>query len=220
MGYTPAALANYMTLLGWSPPEGMAERFSLAEAAGVFDFDRVNRAGAKFDWDRLNWLNSQVLHELSAEQLLAQLQPLWQAHGWGQVGGFADPAWQRELCALLGPSLTLLNDGIEQARPFFETPCPDEAALTQLRQDGVRAALEALLAALPAGAELPAESAQELLQGATAATGIKKGLLMKSLRAALLGSLQGADLISSWRLLHATDQDIPRLQAAIQSSMP
>ena len=32
MGYTASALANYMTLLGWSPPEGMGERFSLAEA--------------------------------------------------------------------------------------------------------------------------------------------------------------------------------------------
>lgn len=30
MGYTAEALANYMTLLGWSPPEGMGERFSLA----------------------------------------------------------------------------------------------------------------------------------------------------------------------------------------------
>ncbi|MEB3322137.1 MAG: glutamate--tRNA ligase, partial [Synechococcaceae cyanobacterium] len=36
MGYTAEALANYMTLLGWSPPEGMDERFSLQEAARVF----------------------------------------------------------------------------------------------------------------------------------------------------------------------------------------
>jgi len=62
-GYGAAALANYMTLLGWSPPEGMGERFSLAEAAAVFDFDRVNKAGARFDWDKLNWLNAQLLHE-------------------------------------------------------------------------------------------------------------------------------------------------------------
>jgi len=63
-GYTAAALTNYMTLLGWSPPEGMGERFTLAEAAKVFDFDRVNRAGARFDWEKLNWLNAQVLHAL------------------------------------------------------------------------------------------------------------------------------------------------------------
>jgi glutamyl-tRNA synthetase len=50
---------------------------------------------------------------------------------------------------------------------------------------------------------------------------VKKGVLMKSLRAALLGSLQGPDLISSWRLLHALGEDRPRLAAvAPQSSMP
>jgi glutamyl-tRNA synthetase len=215
MGYTPEALANYMTLLGWSPPEGMGERFSLAEAARVFDFDRVNRAGAKFDWDRLNWLNSQVLHELSAEELLERLQPLWLARGWG-----ADPAWQRDLCALLGPSLTVLNDGIEQARPFYERPMPDADALAQLRQPGSPEALDAVRAALPAGSLLSAEAAQELLKQAMASAGVKKGLLMKSLRSALLGSLQGPDLISSWRLLHASGEDAPRLQAAIQSSNP
>ena len=70
MGYTAAAIANYMTLLGWSVPEGMNERFSLGEAAEVFSFDRVNKAGARFDWDKLNWLNGQVLHDLTPEQLL------------------------------------------------------------------------------------------------------------------------------------------------------
>ena len=57
MGYTAEAIANYMTLLGWSVPEGMEERFTLNEAATVFDFERVNKAGARFDWDKLNWLN-------------------------------------------------------------------------------------------------------------------------------------------------------------------
>jgi glutamyl-tRNA synthetase len=85
MGYDPGALTNYMTLLGWSPPEGMGERFTLSEAAAVFDFERVNRAGARFDWEKLNWLNSQVLHEMSAEALRDQLLPLWQAKGWSVI---------------------------------------------------------------------------------------------------------------------------------------
>jgi glutamyl-tRNA synthetase len=55
---------------------------------------------------------------------------------------------------------------------------------------------------------------------------VKKGVLMKSLRAALLGSLQGPDLISSWRLLHALGEDRSRLPSAraqsarAQSEMP
>jgi glutamyl-tRNA synthetase len=214
MGYTAEALANYMTLLGWSPPEGMGERFQLAEAARVFDFDRVNRAGARFDWDKLNWLNSQVLHHLGAEALRDLLLPLWQAQGWATSGSgsTADPAWQAELAVLLGPSLVTLQDGVAQARPFFERPEADAGAQQQLGAEAARAALEAVLELLPPACQ-PLEP-QELLGSAAAAAQVKKGVLMKSLRAALLGSLTGPDLVSSWVLLHASGEDRPRLAAA------
>ena len=219
-GYTAEALANYMTLLGWSPPEGMDERFSLAEAASVFDFERVNKAGARFDWDKLNWLNSQVLHERSPEQLLAELQPLWAAQGWDPAAGpsgmsAATPTnWALELCALLGPSLTTLADGIQQARPFFERPELNEAALQQLASEGARPALAALLERLPEAA-LTAEAAQGLLGEAVAAAGVKKGVLMKSLRAALLGSLQGPDLLTTWLLLQPSGEARARISRSL-----
>ncbi|MEI8251114.1 MAG: glutamate--tRNA ligase [Synechococcus sp. ELA057] len=214
MGYSAEALANYMTLLGWSPPEGMGERFSLEQAAGVFSFDRVNRAGARFDWDKLNWLNSQVLHDLDPEDLRLQLLPLWQEQGWAQGAATADPDWQRDLCRLLGPSLVTLRDGVEQAAPFFTMPPLNESALQQLQQEGARAALEALAATLPQGV-LTSDQAQELLGAAVTAAGVKKGVLMKTLRAALLGSLQGPDLLETWLLLHRLGEDLPRLQRAL-----
>jgi len=214
MGYTAEALANYMTLLGWSPPEGMGERFSLAEAATVFGFDRVNKAGARFDWDKLNWLNGQVLHALPPETLRDQLAPLWAQRGWGTAGPTADPQWQLDLTTLLGPSLTLLADGLDQAQPFFCCPELNEAARAQLDLEGARPGLAALLAALeqlPAEAPLDSAAAQQLLGDAVTAAGIKKGLLMKSLRAALLGSLQGPDLQETWLLLHRLGEDRTRI---------
>jgi glutamyl-tRNA synthetase len=220
MGYTAEALANYMTLLGWSPPEGMGERFTLAEAAAVFDFERVNRAGARFDWDKLNWLNGQVLHDLGPEALKEQLAPLWAQHGWGAEAGLAssDPAWQIDLCSLIGPSLSLLADGVEQARPFFTTPDLQETATAQLASEGARPALAALLERLPdpaTNAVLEAEQAQALLVEACAAAGVKKGVIMKSLRAALLGSLQGPDLLATWLLLHRSGADRPRISRCL-----
>ena len=212
MGYTAAALANYMTLLGWSPPEGMGERFSLAEAAEAFSFDRVNKAGARFDWDKLNWLNSQVLHEQGPAQLLAELRPLWSSEGWPVQA--VDDDWLRELTALIGPSLVTLQDGIQQARPFFERPALNEAAIQQLENAGARAALQALLERLPQG-PLTAEAAQALLGDAVAAAGIKKGVLMKSLRAALLGSLQGPDLLTTWLLLQASGEARCRIERSL-----
>jgi glutamyl-tRNA synthetase len=221
LGYTPEALANYMTLLGWSPPEGMGERFTLAEAAAVFGFERVNRAGARFDWEKLNWLNAQVLHGLSPRQLLEQLRPLWAAKGWpATTSGAAalTDAWLEELCALLGSSLTLLPDGVAQAAPFFTTPEPDVQASEALAKPEARACLAALHDHLPDSPTLSVPEAQDLLAAAAAAAGVKKGVVMKSLRAALLGSLQGPDLVATWQLLHQIGEDRLRLDRVVRTA--
>jgi glutamyl-tRNA synthetase len=78
------------------------------------------------------------------------------------------------------------------------------------------AALQALLAEHPTGSPLETQAAQNLLEASAAAAGVKKGVMMKSLRAALLGSLQGPDLLSSWQLLHQIGEDEKRLAAALQ----
>ena len=214
MGYTAEAIANYMTLLGWSVPEGMEERFTLREAANQFSFDRVNKAGARFDWDKLNWLNAQVLHGWSTEQLLEVLRPLWLKNGWTIP---SDNGWALELCELLGPSLTLLNDGVEQAAPFFECPDLEDDGLKQLQSEGAKAAIGHLVDALQAerwmGTDL--DQAQTLLGNAAKAAGVKKGVMMKSLRAALLGRLQGPDLLTTWSLLAKISDDLPRLQRCL-----
>ena len=214
MGYTAEAIANYMTLLGWSVPEGMEERFTLREAADQFSFDRVNKAGARFDWDKLNWLNAQVLHGWSSEQLLEVLRPLWLKNGWTIP---SDNGWALELCELLGPSLTLLNDGVEQAAPFFECPDLEDDGLKQLQSEGAKAAIGHLVDALQAerwmGTDL--DQAQTLLGNAAKAAGVKKGVVMKSLRAALLGRLQGPDLLTTWSLLAKISDDLPRLQRCL-----
>ena len=214
MGYTAEAIANYMTLLGWSVPEGMEERFTLREAADQFSFDRVNKAGARFDWDKLNWLNAQVLHGWSTEQLLEVLRPLWLKNGWTIP---SDNGWVLELCELLGPSLTLLNDGVEQAAPFFECPDLEDDGLKQLQSEGAKAAIGHLVDALQAerwmGTDL--DQAQTLLGNAAKAAGVKKGVMMKSLRAALLGRLQGPDLLTTWSLLAKISDDLPRLQRCL-----
>ncbi|TVS06893.1 MAG: glutamate--tRNA ligase, partial [Cyanobium sp. PLM2.Bin73] len=106
-----------------------------------------------------------------------------------------------------------LADGVEQAAPFFTTPELNDAARAQLELEGARAALGALAEALEplAAADLGADQAQALLGEAAAAAGVKKGVIMKSLRAALLGSLQGPDLLATWLLLHRSGDDLPRI---------
>ena len=214
MGYTAEAIANYMTLLGWSVPEGMEEQFTLSQAAEVFGFDRVNKAGARFDWDKLNWLNAQVLHGLTPEQLLDAAAPLWREKKWSLPD---DPSWSLALCELLGPSLTLLKDAVDQAQPFFVCPELQEDVLKQLNVEGSRSALNHLVESLEADPwdGIDIAEAQSMLADAANRAGVKKGVVMKSLRAALLGRLQGPDLITTWSLLARIRQDLPRLKRCL-----
>ena len=215
MGYTPEAMANYMALLGWSPPDSQ-ERFTLAEAAEKFGFDRVNKAGAKFDWDKLNWLNGQLLHETPADELMAALIPYWQAGGY-EFDPEGDLPWLKALTQTIGPSLTVLPDAVEMSRALMvESVEFTEDATQQVRQEGVVPLLQAVWEKIDADAPLTEDAAKEIVKQVTKAQGVKKGLVMKSLRAGLTGALKGPDLIQSWLILHQRGWDRARLEKACE----
>lgn len=212
LGYTAEALANYMTLLGWTPPDSTQEIFTLEEAAKQFGFDRVNKAGAKFDWDKLDWLNSQYIHNLPVAELTDRLIPRWQEAGY-EFDPEGDRPWLEQLTALIGPSLTRLKDAVEMASGFFApTVTPDEEAERQLEQEGAIAVLEAVRDKLEPDEPLDADGVKAIVKTVTKETKLKKGLIMRSLRAALTGAVHGPDLVESWVLLHRRGVDLTRLQ--------
>ena len=209
MGYTSEAMANYMTLLGWSVPDGLNERFKISEISKVFSFKKVNKASAKFDWDKLNWLNSQVIHEMSPKTLLDNLEPLFKRNGWD----LPNQEWGRDLVELLGPSMVLINDGVDQAKPFFEDPKLNADGKEQLEVKGAQEVLKFVLENLEKldSSYISEKQALDLIKQATKTCEVKKGLVMKSLRAALFGTLNGPDLIKSWVLLSRFSKDRYRI---------
>ncbi len=215
MGYIAEALVNYMTLLGWSPPDATQEIFTLAEAAQQFSFERVNKAGAKFDWDKLDWLNSQYLHKMPVAELTDLLIPYWEGSGY-EFDPVGNRSWLEQLTSLIGPSLTRLQDAVEMSRLFFikSVDYSDEAA-AQLKQEGTSTCIEAMLAAMDSHQQLTEANAADIIKQVVKQQNLKKGLVMRSLRAALTGDLHGPDLIQSWLLLHQVGLDWPRLQQAM-----
>ena len=212
LGYTAKALVNYMTLLGWSAPDNQ-EIFDLAGAAQQFGFDRVNKAGAKFDWDKLNWVNSQYLHAMSPGELLPEILPYWEKAGFDVN---VDKAWLLQLTVLIGPSLETLAGAVEISRTFFIPEATlGEEAQGQISQAGVKEILTSFLRAMPAAADLNEEVAKGLIGQITKEHGVKKGVVMRSLRAALSGEIHGPDLIQSWLLLHQKGLAVPRIQKAL-----
>ncbi|MBU2025682.1 MAG: glutamate--tRNA ligase [Patescibacteria group bacterium] len=73
-GYLPHALINFIALLGWNP-KTTQEIFSLKELIKQFDLKKINKAGAKFDYNRLNWFNARYIKSLKTKELLKLSQP-------------------------------------------------------------------------------------------------------------------------------------------------
>ncbi|MBD2433118.1 MULTISPECIES: glutamate--tRNA ligase [Fischerella] len=215
MGFTAEALVNYMTLLGWSPPDSTKEIFTLSEAAQQFSFERVNKAGAKFDWAKLDWINSQYIHVMPVDKLTDLLIPYWEEAGYKLTRGREERSWLEKLVVLIQPSLTRLVDAVAMSKLFFTDAVEySEEATVQLKQEGVASAIEGVIAALQNQQEFNEASAQDIIKQVVKQQNVKKGLIMRSLRAALTGDMHGPDLIQSWLLLHEIGLDQPRLVQA------
>jgi glutamyl-tRNA synthetase len=208
MGFLPEAMVNYMTLLGWTFPDSTKEIFTLAEAATEFELDRVNKAGAKFDWDKLDWINSQYLHQMPAEKLIDLLIPYWQEAGY-QFSEEDRPWWQ-SLTAMSAPGLTRLTDIIPETKLFFGESIDYSAeAMDLLKQTEATAVIDEILEAI--SDNLTEDRAKEVISQVTKNQNVKKGLVIRSLRAGLTGELHGPDLIQSWLLLNYRGLDRIRL---------
>lgn len=66
MGYLPAAIVNYVCLLGWNPGTPQ-EIFTLEELVQAFNIDRINKSPAGFSMDKLTWMNGEHIRRLSPE---------------------------------------------------------------------------------------------------------------------------------------------------------
>ncbi len=78
-GFLPEALFNYLNRLGWA--HGDMEHFSKEEALAVFGLDGVAKAGAKWDMDKLSWMNQQWLMGLSTGELAERALVFFEAAG-------------------------------------------------------------------------------------------------------------------------------------------
>src|SRR5664280_3290836 len=67
-GFLPAALVNYLCLLGWSPKNNR-EKMALAEVVEAFDLPQILRHNARFDLTKLIWLNGEYVRELGDDRL-------------------------------------------------------------------------------------------------------------------------------------------------------
>ena len=124
-GYLPEAMVNYLAFLGWNPGTEK-EIYSMEELLKDFSLERVHKAGAVFNLEKLNWYNSYYIKQLPLEKLVEMCKPYL---------GLSDPAVAGEesklkkIIALEQERLQTLDKIGEHAAFFFELPAYDKALL-------------------------------------------------------------------------------------------
>ena len=188
-GYLPDAMFNYLTLLGWSSPEGL-DVFSRDYAIANFSLDRVNSAPAVFDPQKFEWLNGQYIHAMSA----AELAPL--------VRRFFDVPWLEEGVDVVKTSVHRLTEFAEALRFVTEyTPPAIDRAYAEHLANELRTN----------GTPRDADGYHAMVERLKSATGLKGKTLFMPLRLAITGLDHGPELVRAIPLLqHASEAD-PRV---------
>ena len=212
MGYLPDALTNYMVLLGWSPKSDKNEIISLEKLSKIFDLKDVNKAGAKFNWEKLNWINSQYIKNMDSNDLFNIFRIYWEKEKWE----IPSQQWGLNLTLLIQDSIIVLRDVIDHSEPFFKPPEVDNKGVDFLKSNDIKSLFINVIDLLSKKSQIiDRNDAKEIIEEISIKYKIKKGILMKSLRIAFFGCLSGPDLIESWLLLSEKGEDLSRLQRCL-----
>lgn len=195
-GYLPAAVINFLALLGWNPGTPQ-EIFSLEELIQAFSLERVNKAGAKFDIQKAQWFNQHYLRALPDEKLA---EILLEDARKENVPCSEEKA--RQVIAALKERVTFPQDFWQQAQLFFAAPANfDIQAVSKRWTAESTGVLLAYQETLPKSGAITAEEAKRLFEQAAAAQGVKPGSALAALRIALTGGMSGPDLMQTIAIL-------------------
>lgn len=113
-GILPEAMINFLAQLGWNDGTEQ-EIFTLEELIDKFSLDRVQKSGARFDEQRLLWLNGQWIRRLDFEDLYARCQPFW-----GSEAKDSEEDYKKQVLGIVYDRLKTLKDLPEASGYFFK----------------------------------------------------------------------------------------------------
>ena len=173
-GYLPAAVRNYIALLGWGTGDDETI-LSTEELITRFDVTRVQRNPAQFDERKLRWLNGRWMRELSPSELTAALEQFYGREGLGPAA------------AISAEKLQTLADFWPLCGFIYDGPADDPAARERwLGEDG-RAVLAEVRDALMATTSFEERDIEEALVAVVARRGARPADVYQPLRVALAG---------------------------------
>jgi len=189
-GYLPEALVNYLALLGWSESEDR-EFYTMPELIEAFSLERVGKAGAIFDLEKLRWMNGQYFRNLPVERRMELCRPYLQAAGYDLL----DDHRYRKIIEALTPRIQVPVEAPEKAEIFFSKHAPEkEAAEEFLYSETGQKVLRFFLEEMQELNDITVERFSEILRNAKSTLGVKGKNLFMPVRIALTGETHGPEL--------------------------
>ena len=189
-GILPQALVNFVALLGWNKGDDQ-EIFSLSELSEFFTLDRVTKAGAVFDHDKLNWMNGQYIRRIDEDEYLNI------GKQWLKRLKLESPEDEKNKTILLAIRNHLNRfDQIKEAASIFlnDKLNYSEEALDWIRKEESITIFKKMVSELKKYNELTLENFKELMKVVQNETGIKGKDLWMPVRAAITGQIAGPEL--------------------------
>ncbi len=218
-GYLPQALMNYLALLGWSPGNDR-EVFSPRELIESFDLSRVQKSGAIFNREKLDWLNREHLKLLSDEEFLAAAKKFLPERERALFEKHPNPV--HALVSILRERTTTFSDIRALAERgdliyFFEDPTLEDASKISWREipdETTKRHLQYLVAILDAAKEK--NDYREVLDTTVFQYALKegKGAVLWPMRYALSGKDKSPDPFSLAMII-GRERTVRRLKTAI-----
>ena len=193
-GYLPEAFTNFMALLGWSLDDH-TEVFSRDELVQHFDLERVGKAGAIFNAEKLTWMNGLYIRQMPAPELAGRIIPFLERPE--SEGGLPDNVkrpidggFVATLAPLVQERLKRLDEAPELLSFFFAgLPSPETKDLVPkgVSQQQVVDGLSTTAERLEGAAAWAEEDLEAALRPMAEELGLKTGQLFGAIRVAVTG---------------------------------
>ncbi len=190
-GYLPDALNNFIALLGWNPGSDR-EIFPLEELIELFSLERVNKSGAVFDLQKLNWMNSQYIRQLPEERRRSFIQVFLRKAGYDT----SDANKTRKVADAIYMRVSNSEDIEKEAAIFYHNTLEirEQEARSILQKESSYQVLSSFLNFTDNIDELSVDTFKTIMKQVQQQTGIKKQDLWMPVRVALTGVTHGPEL--------------------------
>lgn len=196
-GYLPAALLNFLALLGWNPGDE-EEVMDLDRLTARFSLDRLGNSGTKFDLDKLRWFNETYLRRMSPDDLYDMLEDELDA----QQIPVPAPRYLFRVIELMLERVSSVPEMISQAPYLFGLPPGyDEKMAAKVWKADTGPLIAGLQKAWDLIGDWSPSRLQEGFEEYVKAQGVGAGKVMGALRLTLTGMPHGPSVFDIASLL-------------------